>query len=190
MVDNMKKYSSRLFGVIIIIAFLIMLYWVEGSNWSSQAVAQYNGGFGTFDMKTYDVRTVETVLAHMAPEGYKISYRYYIGDYLFIVFFGLLQCMISRIVYHSLISRTQVAYSIFTLSIAIPILRGIADIIENTMLVYTLMRYPVINKAMIEIATIATQIKLGCIKIWGLLIIAGLVMRMIVKYKGIMYKKE
>lgn len=186
----MKKFSSKLFYVIIVIGFFLMLYWVEGSSWSSQAVAQYNGGYGTFDMKTYDVHTVEKVLASMASKGYMFSYRYYMGDYLFTVFWGLLQCTISSIVYHSLKSRTQVAYIIFTLSIAIPILRGMADIIENTILVYTLMRYPMINTAMIEIAINATQIKLGCIKIWELLVAIGLVIRLIVKCKGMVYKKE
>lgn len=190
MVDNMKNFSGRLFYVIIIISFFLTLYWVGGSNWSSQAVAQYNGGYGTFDMKTYDVHTVERVLASMAPEGYKISYRYYLGDYLFTVFWGLLQCLISRIVYHSLKSKNQVAFIIFTLPIVIPILRGIADIIENTMLVYTLMRYPEMNTVIIEIAKIATQIKLSCIKIWELLVAIGLIMQLIVKGKCMVYKKE
>lgn len=186
----MKKFSSRLFCVIIITGFCLMLYWVEGSKWSSQEVARYNGGYGTFDMKTYDVNMVENVLSIMDPEGYQISYRYYIGDALFIVFFGLLQCMISRIVYHSLKSRTQFLNIIFILSISIPILRGITDIIENTMLVYTLMSYPKINMLMIEVASIATQIKLRCIKFWGLLMLVGLLMRVILKCKGIIYKKE
>lgn len=185
-----KKFSVKLFYAIIIIGFLLMLYWVEDSKWSSRAVAEYNGGYGTFDMKTYDVHTTEMVLASMAPEGYQISYRYYMGDYLFVVFFGLLQCMISKSVYNSLKSKTQSAYIIFTLSIAIPILRGIADIVENTILVYTLLRYPIINKTMIEVATIATQIKLGCIRIWAFLIIVGLFIRIILKCKGIMCKKE
>lgn len=183
----MKKFSGRLFCAIIIIGFFLILYWVEES---SQVVEQYNGGYGTFDMKTYDFQTVETVLASMSPEGYQISYRYYIGDSLFIVFFGLLQCMISRIVYHTLKSRIQFVSILFILSIIIPILRGIADIIENIMLVHTLMRYPVINKSIIEIATIATQVKLGCIKFWVLFMIVGLLLRIILKCKGSTYKKK
>lgn len=186
----MKKFSSRLFYTIIIIGFLLTLYWVEGSNWSSQAVAQYNGGYGTFDMKKYDVHVVERVLASMAPEGYTVSYQYYIGDYLFVIFFGVFQCMISRMVYHSIKSKSQVGNIMSILLIIIPILRGISDIIENSILLYTLISYPTINETMIHVATIATQTKLGCIKLWVLLVIMGLIMRMILKCKGLGYKKE
>lgn len=186
----MKRLSSRLFYGIIIVGFFLVLYWVEGSGWSSQAVAQYNGGYGTFDMKTYDVHVVETVLASMKAEGYQISYRYYMGDYLFVIFYGALQCMISQMIYHSLKTRIQLGNTLALLSIIIPIVRGIADIIENTMLVCTLMRYPTINKAMIEVATIATQIKLGCIKLWGVLVLTGLIIRVILILKGKVYKKE
>jgi hypothetical protein len=159
--------------------FLILLYWVEGGSWSSRAVAKYNDGYGTFDMKSYDVNTVEKVLSSMTPEGYRISYRHYVGDYLFTVVWGLLQCMISSSVYTSQNDSKNVTLILFTLAIAMPILRGIADIVENTLLVYTLKQYPLINTKIIEIAAMATKIKLGSIKIWALLILVGLIIRIV-----------
>jgi|LSQX01.3.fsa_nt_gb hypothetical protein len=177
----MKKNLVWLFRIIIIIGFLLTLFWVEGS---SHRIAQHNGGYGTFDMKAYDAGIVETVLETMDSDGYKISYRYYIWDYFFILFLGLLQYMISRNIYHPLKSKIKVANLLLLLSIAILILRGIADIIENTMLLNTLMMYPTINKKMIEIAKFTTEIKLGCIKLWVLLMIIGLVMRLILNRKG------
>jgi hypothetical protein len=168
---------------------MLVLYWVEGSSWSSRVVAQYNGGYGTFDMKSYDVHIVESVLASMAPEGFKASYRYYMGDNLFIIFFGLIQCVISQLIYYSLKSKIKIARIIFVLSFIILILRGIADLIENTMLVYTLMKYPAINERMIDVASIATNIKLSCITVWNCLAVVGLIMIVILKFKGIVYKK-
>lgn len=186
----MKKFSRGLFYAIIVIGFLLMLYWVEGSSWSSQAVARHNGGYGTFDMKSYDAHVVETVLSSMDSEGFKASYGYYLGDYLFIIFFGLLQCMISKTIYDPLKSKISVTKILFALAMIIPILRGLADLMENTMLVYTLLKYPIINETMVGVATIATSIKLGCIKMWVLLVIIGLILRIVWKCKGTAYKKD
>lgn len=186
----MKKYSRWFLCAIIIIGFLLTLYWVGFSNWSSQAVARHNGGYGTFDMKKYDVQTVENVLASMDSDGYKASYRYYVGDYLFIGFFGLIQCMISRMIYDPLKSKVRMARMILMLSILIPILRGVADLIENTILVTALLHYPNINANMIHVAIVATIIKLSCIKVWGFLIIIGLIIRMIWKCNRVLGKKE
>lgn len=185
----MKKFSRRLVYVIIVIGFLLLLYWVEGSSWSSQAVAQHNGGYGTFDMKSYDAHVVETVLSSMNQKGFQVSYRYYVGDYLFVIFFGLLQCMISRMIYDPLKSQIRITKMLSVLAMMIPILRGIADLIENTMLVYTLLKYPIINETIINVATIATTVKLGCIKIWALLVMIGLIVRIVWKCKGITCKK-
>lgn len=183
----MKKFSSGLFYAIIVIGFISLLYWISGS---SHAVAQYNGGYGTFDMKNYDVHVVENVLASMSPEGFQASYQYYIADSLFIVFFGVLQCMISNLIYSSLKTKFKGAGILVALSIMIPILRGIADMIENTILVSTLIKYPIIHKIMIEAAVIATNIKLGCIKVWVFFIIAGVLIRIIVKYKCIVHENK
>ncbi|WKY43547.1 hypothetical protein Q5O14_13000 [Eubacteriaceae bacterium ES2] len=179
----MIKISGWLSYLLMISLFLILLYWVEGGSWSSRAVAKYNDGYGTFDMKSYDVNTVEKVLSSMTPEGYRISYRYYVGDYLFTVVWGLLQCMISGSVYSSLNYSKNVTFVLFTLAIALPILRGIADIIENTLLVVTLKHFPIINTKIIETAAMATKIKLGSIKTWALLILVGVIMRIISIFK-------
>ena len=179
----MKKYSSWGFRVIIIIGFVLLLYWLEGSNWSSQAVARHNGGYGTFDMKSYDAPIVKSVLASMDPEGYQVSYRYYIGDYLFIVFFGLLQYIMLQMVFGSGKSHSRLKRVTFFLSIVFLVLRGMTDIIENTILVGTLIRYPLINETMIGIASISTTTKLLSIQIWVFLLILGIVLNVILKDK-------
>lgn len=81
----MKKFSKIMSCVIIIIGFFVVLYWVEFSSWSSREVSQFNEGYGTFDMKNYNAEIVEKVLSTMEPEGYNLSYGYYIGDYLLVI---------------------------------------------------------------------------------------------------------
>ena len=56
------------------------------------------------------------------------------------------------------------------------------DVIENTLLIYTLNIYPIVNPAIINVAHASTQLKLGCIKLWARLRIIGLVTRVIIKY--------
>lgn len=184
----MKKHPRWCFYAIIMIGFLLTLYWVEGSSWSSREVAKYNGGYGTFDMKNYDVHAVEHVLATMDSDGYNVSYRYYVGDYLFTIFFGLLQCMIVLIIYNPLRMKLKIARMMLVLSVVVLVLRGMADLVENTLLVFTLLKYPNIHPNIIQLASTATIIKLSCIKIWGLLMIVGLAMRFIWKLKNMSNK--
>lgn len=158
------KNKKRFVNTIIIIGFLCTLYWVEFSTCGSQAIAQYNGGYGTFDMKSYDTNGVDKVLSNMENEGLRRYYQYYFGDYLFILFFGLTQAIVSKnvcskdgILKHMLVYR---------IGIGAILIRGIADFLENTLLLVTLIRYPSINGLVITSASICTQVKLCCIMVW------------------------
>lgn len=79
----MKK--QKVSWIIALVAFTLTFYWVEFSPWSSQAVASYNNGYGTFDMKQYHVEDVTAVLGTMQKEGFTAYNRYLVGDSLFIV---------------------------------------------------------------------------------------------------------
>ena len=67
--------------------------------------------------------------------------------------------------------------------IGIPILRGLCDMIENTILLRTLFTFPKVNEIAIAIAAFFTQMKLWCIKGWGLLLCIGLIWRIILHFK-------
>lgn len=167
--------------VLAIPAFLLTLYLVELGPWSARAVEPYNDGYGTFDMKKYDVKEVTHVLTTMAPDGFSQSYRYYVSDTIFLVFFGLLQVLLSLTVYHT--KNTPTWYVLLgLLAIAVPILRGVLDLIENGLLVYVLHSYPVINARLITVASFATKCKLMCIKIWMALMGFGIVYNLIRHY--------
>lgn len=171
----MKKNTGKIWYSIIIVGFLATLYWVEGSGLGSQAVADYNGGYGTFDMKEYNAQVVGEVLGVMEPEGFRVSYGYYLGDFLFVIFFGLLQFSILRGIFGSPASRLRSARILFWVSMVFVVIRGLSDILENLILLGTLMSYPVINQGMIEISAVMTQIKLGCIRAWVFTLLANLI---------------
>ena len=55
--------------IIIVVCFLISLYFVEAGFCGSSVVAEYNGGFGTVDMKFYDASVVRSALEPLGEEG-------------------------------------------------------------------------------------------------------------------------
>lgn len=165
------RRMNRWVRVFVVMGFLLTLYWVEVSPWGCQAVAEYNAGYGTFDMKMYNVAMVEHALGDMEEEGFRVSYLYYLGDYLFILFFGMTQAMLS----HALCGKWKKAYQI---SIGAVYVRGMADFIENTLLVLTLCQYPTVHRGIIMSASICTQLKLWCIRIWLISLLVGMIVRL------------
>lgn len=179
---EMKKRKAYQ-KTIMVLGFLLTLYWVEGSSWGSKAVALYNEGYGTFDMKKYNTDIVEQILSIMKPEGYRTYYRYLAGDYLFILFFGSVQAMVSRFILPKNKTDNQAEKMVYFSSIGFVILRGIADFIENTLLLITLVRYPVIHKGLTAMAACFTQIKLWCIRLWGATLLIGMIIKWILKIR-------
>ena len=159
-----KKYIWMASVAIFILAF----YFVEVGPWSSRAVAKFNEGYGTFDMKHYTPEIVQTILSKMKPEGFDLSYRYYLCDTIFIFAFGWLQFNISSLIYGKAIN-SRIYHVLFIATVAILILRGMSDMIENSLLVFTLKSYPKVNEGIVTIASSVTQCKLWCIKIWMIL---------------------
>ena len=95
-------------------------------------------------MKSYNAETVDAILSETQPEGFRIYDRYLLGDYFFILAFGSLQLMLTKIVY-----KRKPKDLLFKLTLLIPILRGIFDLFENSLLLYTLKTYPTLHPAAI-----------------------------------------
>ena len=164
--------------VSIILLFLISLYFVEAGFCGSSVVAEYNNGFGTLDMKKYNVLSVQKALSAMSQEGIKIYKLYYLIDYVFVLFFGAFQVMLIYDAYS--FNENKLVKAVI---IGIPILRGLCDIVENAILLRTLYTFPKVNEVAISIASFFTKTKLWCIKGWGALIFIGLIWRMILHFK-------
>ena len=163
-----KRRGKGLLWAGVVIGFFIALYLVESDTFGSAAVAVHNGGYGTFDMKSYDEKIVAQVLAQADAECREAYYRYYGMDFVFILFFGLLQYMLSGAVYRN--TKAVLKW----IAVGVPIARGIFDMVENLLLLITISRYPDINSGMIRAASVSTQCKLWCIRIWVVFILGGL----------------
>lgn len=166
--------------VSVIALFLVSLYFVEAGFCGSMVVAEYNDGFGTVDMKSYDAKTVQDALSPMSEKGMTVYKLYYLMDFIFIIFFGAVQIMLIKDVF-SFKKSKFISLIIF----GVPILRGICDIIENIILLWTLYTYPKISKLAISVAAKFTSAKLVSIKVWIVLIIIGLVWKLILYLKRV-----
>ena len=164
--------------IIITLLFLISLFFVEAGFCGSSVVAKYNNGFGTIDMKYYDMQTVQNALSPMNEKGIAIYKLYYLMDFIFVLFFGAFQIMLINDVF-SFEKNKLTTIIIFS----VPILRGMCDTIENIILLWTLYTYPKINELAISISAKFTLVKLMCIKVWILLIVIGLVCKVILFLK-------
>lgn len=165
-------------GMILFVLFAISLYFVDYSKYGSAEVAKYNEGYGTFDMKTYDCDTVQTVLSKMTTEGIQVYKNYYLVDGIFIIFFGLFQCFISLRTYSFIKGLSPKLFSCF-----LPIMRGFCDIIENALIYKTLNTFPNIETSMIGVANVFTMIKLWTIRVWIIEIMIGFVWRILNRKK-------
>lgn len=175
----MNNKIKKLLPIILIILFGITLYFVEFSPYSSTALAEYNNGYGTFDMKSYDVEQVNQVLTNMEPKGFTVYRQYFVCDYLFILTFGALQFYLLYIAFAWVKSK-----KIKGILYVIPVARGLFDFVENTLLLLVLQRFPGEISSLVKVSSIATQGKLWCIRIWYVAFLVGVAGLIYSKRKG------
>lgn len=153
-----------------IVGFVIAFYLVELSPWGSRSIEALNGGYGTFDMKQYDVKTVYSVLANYLPEGFiRIKY-YYLVDFIFIIAFFIFQMMIATLVYKNI--KSQIPRKLF---VGVALIRAIADTIENILLYIIITSYPSEHVNLVNLSNIFTQTKLRMIPLWVALLLIGII---------------
>lgn len=172
-----KKLIIR--NVIIVISFLVSLYFVQRGIAGSSVVAQYNNGYGTFDMKQYDPIVVKNVLSQMDIKGISVYKWYYFFDFIFIIALGIFQCVVSKSVF--------IWFKIKNVNLIvclIPFIRGLADCIENIIIFITLFTVPLVNERAILVASFATKIKLMMIQLWVLELLIGIIGVIIVRLRN------
>lgn len=163
----MTSKAVFIWGIILFIGTLILM---EYSPWGSHALEQYNGGYGTFDMKSYNTETVYRVLDGMEPVGFKVYRLYFILDFLFIIGFGIFQIRVLSFVLRNFRHNVLVRSILW-----IPVARGIFDAIENIIILVLLAAYPLEMPTLVKVASIATFLKLKCITLWSVCIMLGII---------------
>ncbi len=158
--------------LILIALFLVSWYFVELGPYGTREVAKYNEGYGTFDMKKYGVEDVWRVLGKMEETGLHVYRMYYLFDFIFVIFFGAVQCMLLLDLYRAW--KHPVLFGILCL---VPVFRGLFDCVENGILLHTLYHVETIRELPIRIASFCTQCKLWMIRVWILEVLIGMIGR-------------
>lgn len=164
---------------LIVVCFLFSWYFVEAGFCGSSVVAEYNDGFGTVDMISYDVSVVRSAMEPLGEEGMTVYKQYYVMDFLFVIFFGAFQLMFSDIAF-SWRKKKWISVIIF----GVPVLRGVCDIVENVILLRTLCTFPKISETAIFVCAGFTSAKLFLIRCWVVLLAAGFIWKIILCRKA------
>lgn len=172
------RNKRKLIYVILTVLFLASLGFVNFGSYSSEQLKNYNGGYGTFDMKSYDTSTVYHVLDTMEPQGFGIYEKYFIGDSVFSVLYCIIQILLLSFAYRWCKSEV-LRRSLYV----VPIIRCICDLTENAILNYILLTYPEKHADLIRLSATITFVKLKLISLWLLLFFIGIVIKIILAKK-------
>lgn len=164
-----------IWGCVLCIAALLLM---EYSPWGSRALEQYNGGYGTFDMKSYNADTVYRILHGMMPEGFRIYELYFIMDFLFVIGYGIVQIRLLNFFYRDYRHNIAVRFAYW-----IPAARAVFDTAENSIILLLLISYPAELRGLVAVSSAATFLKLKAIILWSLFIAAGILVKITVRVK-------
>lgn len=167
----MKNKRMRI--IFAIVLFLAALYLAEFSAFSSRAVEMINGGYGTFDMKSYDAKAFLQVMeatTDMAP-----YWKYYICDFLFVAAFLNLMIQLAHAFDGKLAKRLR------PISYGLAIIRACLDIIENCILLSQIYSYPDYSQGLIETCNIITTVKFASMFCWVICFIIMLISQSLIK---------
>ena len=153
--DDKKMVRRRIISIILLV---LALYLVVLSPFSGRAVAQINGGYGTFDMKKYDADLFINVMRETS--NVDIFWKYYVCDCIFTAaFLNFMIQMVSGFK-GEFISKVKV------LSYFLAVIRGLLDFSENTVLLNQIYSYPIVNRMLIDTCNTITRIKFLFMRGW------------------------
>lgn len=152
----MEKQSRR--RIIAIILFIVAMCFTELSPFSSRAVEMINGGYGTFDMKSYDPETFVQVME--ATTNMAQYWKYYIFDFLFTAAF--LNFMVQFVKGFD----GKLARRIRPILYALAVIRACFDITENCILLNQIYSYPNYSLSLIKTCNMITTAKFGFMWCW------------------------
>ena len=141
-----------------IIAFVLFIVALCVSLIEIYVVSLTNGGYGVLDMTKYNADVFVKVMDDSIDMG--IYWKYYIFDYLFTVAFLNWMIQMARGFKGSVISRIKIV------SYIIAAIRGILDMVENSIMLNQIYSFPDVNRDLINMCNTITRIKFHFMRGW------------------------
>lgn len=141
-----------------IIAFVLFIAALCVSLIEIYVVSLTNGGYGVLDMTKYSADIFVKVMND--SKDMDIYWKYYIFDYLFTAAFLNWMIQMARGFKGPVISRIKI------ISYVIAAIRGILDMVENSIMLNQIYSFPDVNYALINICNTITRIKFHFMRGW------------------------
>ncbi len=148
----MKEKRYRI--VLAVLLFMVGLFLTELSPWSAAAVAQCNGGYGTFDMKHYSAPVYRQIMH--ATTDFSVYWKYYICDFIFIGVFLYLMFQLVRVF------GGERKGTVHWIAYGLAVVRAGLDAAENVILLVAIYRYPKVEDYVLTICNGVTRAKFMC----------------------------
>ena len=169
-----KKLLRR--RIISIALFAFGLYLTLLSPFSERAVAAFNGGYGTFDLKKYNADVFVNVMN--ATSNMSACWKYYICDFIFTLVFLNYMIQILNGFNGKFINKVK------AFSYVLAVIRGLLDMSENIILLNQIYSYPEINRMLIDACNAITRIKFHFMRGWIACFVLIIVVHIISKKKN------
>ncbi|PKM95617.1 MAG: hypothetical protein CVU84_02100 [Firmicutes bacterium HGW-Firmicutes-1] len=154
-----------------IVGFLFCLFVMYRTNHGIPGIQKYDPKFRLLDMRfRYNSNIVYDTFERIGIEGRKAYENYLLLDFCFITCFLIVMIAITLKVTTDMVIRN--------LLIAFAISRAIYDVLENTILIILLNRYPNQSNLMAKFCSLATTLKFISLYLW----IAGIIIILLISY--------
>ena len=166
--DNKKLVRNRIISFVL---FVVALYLAELSPFSIQAVAKTNGGYGVLDMTKYSADVFVKMMNASKDMG--IYRKYYFCDFVFTAaFLNFMIQMVSGF-------KGPVVQTIKILSYIVASIRGILDMLENSIMLNQIYSFPDVNNGLIDMCNIITRLKFHFMRGWFVCFIIMIILQRI-----------
>ncbi len=171
----MKDKRSVRRIIISIVLFVIALCATELSPLSRHAISRTNDGYGVLDMTKYDSSDFIKMMESSKDIG--VYWKYYVLDFIFTAAF--LNFMIQMVSGFKgpVINRIKIASYIFA------VIRGLSDIIENSIMLNQIYAFPNVDHSLINNCNMITQLKFLCLRGWVLCFCVMIILMQVNKRK-------
>lgn len=154
---GIRPYANKRFILPVLMLFILTLAVLEASPIGEMRLKALSGGQGMLDMQFgYTPAHAYTMLGTIGETGRRL-YEQLLGlDYLFTVVYAALQTLLIT----ALLRKAGVPER-FTMLNLIPFARCLLDMVENTLLLYVLARFPAQHASLVAVCGGVTVVKLS-----------------------------
>ena len=152
---KIERLAVRKYVIPLVILLVLILSVMQVGPYSLAKLTEASDGVGMLDMKFgYGDTLVYRIMENLGDAGRQLYIRILYIDFLFVIVFMLLQAILISV----LLSDAKVG-EIGHMLVLLPFVRSVFDILENSLLLAILTRYPLHNAGLIFPASLMTMLK-------------------------------